>query len=335
MSQETWSDYWRLGELTTLNFFRDGYRGELAGFWHELVDALPEGARVVDLATGNGAVALVVLRRARERGKAIAVEGVDVAQIDPAAHAGRTPQVRSELQTIRFHPGTPAERTGLAAAHYHLVTSQYGIEYGDLEAAVREVARLLAPGGSFGAILHSTHSNVARTAADIEALLATLLDRLALPALVRGLLEQVGDRRDAAALARTRLQPELAARWAELEARIVRAQALSAHDEEMRGTTHGFLQRLLAPLGTDVALAPEEKLAQVAVAERKADALRQRMAALRASALDEAGLARLRGWLAAAGLAPEPARTIQFGAQREVMGYGLVACRAGARGRPA
>ena len=51
------------GELTTLNFFRDGYTGELARFWHDLVDPLPEAARVLDLATGNGAVALVVRER--------------------------------------------------------------------------------------------------------------------------------------------------------------------------------------------------------------------------------------------------------------------------------
>ncbi|MCI1711880.1 MAG: class I SAM-dependent methyltransferase [Chiayiivirga sp.] len=183
MKQESWSDYWRLGEPTTLNFFRDGYTGELAAFWHRLVDALPQGAQVLDLATGNGAVAVAVLRRARALGRALEIEGVDVAQIDPATHAGKQPQLREELQAIRFHPGTPAERTGLPAASYHLVTSQYGIEYGDLDASVTEIARLLRRGGSFAAILHSTDSNVAQTATRIDALLGLLLDELDLAGL--------------------------------------------------------------------------------------------------------------------------------------------------------
>ena len=327
-THDTWSDYWRLGELTTLNFFRDGYTGELARFWHDLVDVLPDAARVLDLATGNGAVALVLLRHARSRGRALSIEGADVAQIDPAAHASRTPALREELRAIRFHPRTPLERTGLPGAHYHLVTSQYGIEYGDLDAAVVEIARLLVPGGRFGAILHSADSDVARTAANIESLLTLLLGELALPDLVRRLLAQAGDVRDATALARTRLQPAGAALWSELQRAVARGQAAAAHDEQMRGTMHGFLQRIAAPFEAAIGVEPAAKLALVDELERKSQGLLQRMAALRACALDRAGLDRFLAALTRAGLEPEPARTIRFGPLDEPMGYGVVARRA-------
>ncbi len=328
MKHESWSDYWRLGEPTTLNFFRDGYTGELAAFWHRQVDALPQAARVLDLATGNGAVAVAVLRRARALGRALEIEGVDVAQIDPATHAGKQPQLREELQAIRFHPGTPAERTGLPAASYHLVTSQYGIEYGDLDASVTEIARLLRRGGSFAAILHSTDSNVAQTATRIDALLGLLLDELDLPGLMRRLLAALGDVRAAADLAQARQDAGVAAPWAELGQGIARARAFAAPDEPMRGTLRGFLQRLLAPMNEQIALAPSEKqdmLDQLATTSRN---LQQRMAALRTSALEPAALERFLDRLREAGLVAEPVQHVCFGPQREAMGYGVVARRA-------
>jgi SAM-dependent methyltransferase len=327
VTHDTWSDYWRLGELTTLNYFRDGYTGELARFWHELVDALPDGARVLDLATGNGAVALAVLRHARSQGRVVSVEGVDAAQIDPPAHASRSAGVREELQAIRFHSGTPLERTGLPAAHYHLVTSQYGVEYGDLEAAVVEIARLLLPGGRFGAILHSADSNVARTAANIDALLSRVLGELAIPDLVRRLLARTGDVRDAAGLARTRADPATAALWLELQRAAARGQAMAAHDEQMRGTMNGFLHLISAPFDQAIGSDPPAKLAMVDQVERKSRGLLQRMAALRACALDRHGLERFLERLRRAGVVPEPARTIHFGPLDEPMGYGVVARR--------
>ena len=328
MKHDTWSDYWRLGELTTLNHFRQGYTGELAGFWNRLVDPLPSGGRVVDLATGNGAVALAVLRRARTRGLALEVEGVDVAQIDPVAHAGKQPRLRDELQTIRFHPSTPLEKTGLPTAHYDLVTSQYGIEYGDLAAAASEIARLLRPGGCFGAILHSAESNVARTALHIESLLTLLLGELDLPGHARRLVLQLGDARDAAALARSRQSAIDAPLWSALEEAVARAQRFAAPDHEMRMTTQGFLQRVLAPMGTALPSSQHDKLALIEQAQTKSRSLLQRMTALRTCALDPAALDRFLEQLAHAGLVPEPPQAIEFGAQREKMGYGVVARRA-------
>lgn len=327
VNHDTWSDYWRLGELTTLNFFRDGYTGELAAFWHSLVDALPDGARVVDLATGNGAVAVAVLRRARSAGRKLAVEGVDVAQIDPALHAGKQPGLREELQAIRFHPGTPLEHTGLPAARYDLVTSQYGIEYGDLRAAVAEIARLLVPGGRFGAILHSAESNVARTAINIEALFSTLLEELDIPGRARRLVMRVGDARDPVSLARSCREAEASALCSDLEQVVARGQAFAAHDEEMRGTTQGFLQRILAPLNDAFGLAKADKLALIDQVEKKSRSLQQRMTALRSCAFDRATLDQFLDRLRAAGLILESQQAIEFGAQREKMGYGVIARR--------
>lgn len=327
MTHESWSAYWRRGEPTTLNFFREAYTGELAEFWHALVDALPDAARVLDLATGNGAVAVVVERRSRSLGRRLRIEAVDVAQIDPVAHAGSNPHLRDALQAIHFHPCIPLECTGLAAGAYQLVTSQYGIEYGDLPGAIAEVARLLSPGGRFGAILHSADSNVTRTAANIDRLMRLLLQELELPERVRRLLAGLADVRDGAGLARSRSNPRTATLWVELEAAVLRARRFAAVDEQMRGTAHGFLQQVLAPLNEAVGEAPERRLALLGQTESEALHLQQRMGALRACALDADQLDRFCDGLRAAGLVPEPPRLVQFGPQREAMGHGVVARR--------
>lgn len=329
MTHDSWNDYWRLGALTTLNAFREGYTGEFAEFWHRLVDRLPDGARALDLATGNGAVAVALQRRARALGRTLAVEGVDAADIDPVAHAGHTPQLRAELRAIRFHPNTPAERTGLPTAHYDLVASQYGIEYGDLSAAIVEIARLLKPGGWFGAVVHSADSNIARTAARIETLMTTLLDELALVARLRALLPRVGDTADTAAPTRSRQDPATHAAWSEFEQSVAQARATAAREREMALTTEGFLQRLLVPLQQAGAMKPAEQIAWVAQVEREARGLEQRMRALRRSALDPTTFGRFLDELRRAGLATESSGTLHFGPQRENMGYAIVARRGG------
>jgi SAM-dependent methyltransferase len=249
MARQSWTDFWQRGELTTLTHFRDGYSGELAAFWHALVERLADGARVVDLATGNGAVPMVLLQHARTLGLRLELEGVDVAGIDPVAHAGRRAEWLADLATIRFHAGTPLERTGLASSQYHLVTSQYGIEYGDLDAAADEIARLLKPGGLFGAIIHSADSNVAITARRLDELLGLLLGKLDIPGRVRDLLGRVGAARDEASMTRLMSQPENARAYDGLLAALAQAERVARQDEERYGTLNGFATSIMAPLG--------------------------------------------------------------------------------------
>jgi hypothetical protein len=145
---------------------------------------------------------------------------------------------------------------------------------------------------------------------------------------MRRLLAALGDVRAAADLAQARQDAGVAAPWAELGQGIARARAFAAPDEPMRGTLRGFLQRLLAPMNEQIALAPSEKqdmLDQLATTSRN---LQQRMAALRTSALEPAALERFLDRLREAGLVAEPVQHVCFGPQREAMGYGVVARRA-------
>lgn len=60
LTDDEWEQFWRHGSVTT--FERSGnpnYDGEIREFWERQFATLREGARIVDLATGNGAVALL------------------------------------------------------------------------------------------------------------------------------------------------------------------------------------------------------------------------------------------------------------------------------------
>ena len=55
-----WSDYWSRGSLTSLpQDFAANYDGEVAEFWQGAFSGLDDTGRMIDLCTGNGAIALL------------------------------------------------------------------------------------------------------------------------------------------------------------------------------------------------------------------------------------------------------------------------------------
>ena len=165
LSDSEWLQFWRHGSVTT--FERSGnpnYDGEIREFWERQFATLKPGARVVDLATGNGAVALLAAEYSSTHGLELAIEALDKAAIEPQKHTGDAEAARQWLGQVRFHGGAPNESTGLESSSVDLVTSQYGFEYGDPAASSREAMRILKPGGRITLITHHANSVVVREA---------------------------------------------------------------------------------------------------------------------------------------------------------------------------
>ena len=159
-----WTRYWASGALTSLpDDFRGNYDGEIADFWHRRIEPLPEGARVLDVCTGNGAVALLAARAARELGRSLEILAVDAARMDRAAIRRQFPAWSAELDDIRFIEQTPLEALEIDPESVDLVTSQYGIEYCDWQAAAGKVAELLRPGGRLAVLAHSVSTDLLAT----------------------------------------------------------------------------------------------------------------------------------------------------------------------------
>jgi 16S rRNA G1207 methylase RsmC len=92
---ESWSHYWAGGPLHSRpNAFAGNYDDEIRDFWMTFFRSLPDGASILDIGTGNGAVAFLAR---------------DAAVIHPAAAAGR-----HGIQTgdVVFRESTSCERTG-------------------------------------------------------------------------------------------------------------------------------------------------------------------------------------------------------------------------------
>jgi hypothetical protein len=107
--------------------------------WQELARALPKNARVLDLATGNGIVMgwLVATRRD------LKPVGIDLAKHIPAPPNG-----------CRSSGGVSMESLPFPDASQDAVTSQFGIEYGDIPSILAEVARVLKPHGRVALVTH-------------------------------------------------------------------------------------------------------------------------------------------------------------------------------------
>ena len=161
-----WSAYWRQGSLTTFDqgHFQHGYDGPVAAFWNQALDPLPDQAVIVDLATGNGALPLLMVRRARELGRRWRILGVDYAAIRIPDSGDDLERIRADLAQVELKSHTPMERTGLPDRSVDLVSSHFGIEYGDVPRAVAEAARILKRPGRLALVMHHPDSAVVEQA---------------------------------------------------------------------------------------------------------------------------------------------------------------------------
>jgi SAM-dependent methyltransferase len=154
--REAWDLFWSYDRLASFGTGKGaGNYGEaIAGGWRAFFASLPAGSEVFDIATGNGAIAVIAV----EAGDRLEVTGADLAAVRPAAFVSKG---KSALKKIRFLASTPAEKLPLADASVDAVTSQYGIEYSDMKKSVPEAVRVLGPGGRLRFAAHAAEGALA------------------------------------------------------------------------------------------------------------------------------------------------------------------------------
>lgn len=157
---EYWSDYWSRGCLTSLpQDFAANYDGEVSEFWHAAFQALPPRGQVIDLCTGNGAIALLAAGFAQANARPMQITAVDEARVSPESIVARFPDQAALLEQIHFLSPCRIEDLDLET-QFDLATSQYGIEYCDWQLAAARVAQLLKPGGRLLMVCHSASSDI-------------------------------------------------------------------------------------------------------------------------------------------------------------------------------
>jgi ubiquinone/menaquinone biosynthesis C-methylase UbiE len=120
--------------------------------WRRFFAALPAAARVLDLGTGNGSVAVEAAAISREKIQPFSIHGIDLAAIDPSRFVTSAAVL---LQDIEFQGHTPMERLPFADNCFDAVVSQYGLEYSDMGQSIGEAMRVLRSSGRFQFLLHA------------------------------------------------------------------------------------------------------------------------------------------------------------------------------------
>jgi SAM-dependent methyltransferase len=145
-----WTRYWATGTPHSCGgSWGETYGGALGAYWRAVFSSTQPGDRVLDVATGNGALPRLLLEVQPDVG--VSIDAVDLARIAPAwLGAAPAPQAAR----VRFHGGVQAESLPFDAATFALAVSQYGIEYTDLDRTVPEVLRVLAPRGRVRIVAH-------------------------------------------------------------------------------------------------------------------------------------------------------------------------------------
>jgi len=157
-----WDDFWRSGRIVSCPTDEtDGYTGNVRKVWEQFFAALPAGARLLDVGTGNGALPLIALEAAANRSVAFELHGVDLARIDPRRVV---PDGQRLFGDTVFHGGVRAEAMPFADGYFDAVTGQYALEYTQQEAALREIHRVMAAHAPARFVLHHASSIVVTTA---------------------------------------------------------------------------------------------------------------------------------------------------------------------------
>lgn len=313
--RDSWSRYWAGGALhSCAGSFAGDYDDAIGAWWRGCFAALAPGARVLDLATGNGALPrlLIATRPAAD----VEIDAVDLADVRPAWIASLAPAWQGR---VRIAGGVAAEMLPFADASFELVVSQYGLEYTDLARSCAELQRVARPAGRIALLLHHRESlpvrlGIAETT-HCDWLLASggLLDRARrlLPFLAR-LATPAGvasvQRDPQAAKARERLNEAM---------RSLEARAATAPAPDLLYETQAAIGQLLGSTAQIGERAARDRLEAIADGLQQA---RLRQAELGAHALDRAGVDALAERLGA------PPRTATVGEVRvrgELFGWTL------------
>lgn len=155
-----WSAYWQSGAQTSLpSDFKNNYDGEIYDYWFERVKGLKHGDSVLDVCTGNGAVALIMGKLAVESNKVLKITAIDVSDINTTFIRENNPQ--EYMDNIEFISQCPVESINHSlSVKQDLIVSQYGLEYSDMHQSASAIAQALKPNGQLVFIAHSPKSAV-------------------------------------------------------------------------------------------------------------------------------------------------------------------------------
>jgi len=149
---ESWNTYWSnntQGDCFSLDG-RSGLSRILSDYWCNYFHHKGQGARVLDLACGNGFVGKCAIQSNTN----LLVMGAD-----NATDIGQTEfQVQGSNSRLKLLTGINIEQLKFAKNEFDFIVSQFGLEYSDFSSVIRNIIRQLKPKGEINLILHHPKS---------------------------------------------------------------------------------------------------------------------------------------------------------------------------------
>jgi ubiquinone/menaquinone biosynthesis C-methylase UbiE len=175
LSLTQWESYYQGGRLAACPTGQDpNYTLELHDVWTEFFGGLADAARLLDIGTGNGAIALIARQTADNLRRTYEIHGADLAQINPNRDMADGARL---FAGITFHPGVAAEKLPFEAESFSAVSGQYALEYTDTGQSLAQVLRVLKPGGAAQFVMHHADSLIVeRAQASLRHADAVLMD---------------------------------------------------------------------------------------------------------------------------------------------------------------
>lgn len=160
LSLHHWEVFYRQGSIATGPSQADGnYDLEILQTWNDFFENCPTNARILDIATGNGAVAIIASEVGRKLDKNFEIHACDLAQINPIRDV---PNSGDRMSDIKFHPGMSVEKLTFPDNHFDAVSGQYALEYTDIAQSFNQLKRTMKPAGKAQFIIHHTDSVLVR-----------------------------------------------------------------------------------------------------------------------------------------------------------------------------
>lgn len=166
-----WDQYWRDGRLASCGGEGGAtYQPLIADGWRQFFGTVSDSTRILDICSGNGAVARLAAEMASARKIRVSIDAVDAADLHPM---GTSPG----SGMIRYSPRTPAEHLPFPDDSFDVIVGQYAIEYTDLERTLAELHRVARQRARLRFVTHASDSIVVQGARtqldDVQRLLQT------------------------------------------------------------------------------------------------------------------------------------------------------------------
>ena len=159
MNKQHWSTYWNQGFITSFGAsFEKNYTGVLRQLWDNIFSQLRAGDSLLDIATGNGALACIAAENLEKKGLSVHISAADAAEIPEKINAPEF--IQKQRERIKFFSNMPCENLEFPDDTFDIITSQYGVEYSDWETSLAEIFRILKRSGSAHLVCHCQASSL-------------------------------------------------------------------------------------------------------------------------------------------------------------------------------